>query len=689
MNFLNPAYLFALAAVAIPILIHIFTRRRVPEVPWSSIRFLRPADRRSMVRINLRRLLLLALRVGGVALIALAFARPVVRGALAVLFPAGGSRAVCVLLDRSYSMGLEGEGGTAFERAKVRLQSVLGSLSDRDRVTVVLFDTGTEVVYEGDADAGAIAAALEEEAPSWRGTDLRHAVAFARRSLEESRREVRELYLLSDFQRSGLGAPGTAGVAPRAPVRALLLPIECGDEANAAIEEAATPRAALHRGETAAVSIVISNRAADREARFPIEVTSDGRRVMEKEIAIPPGGALSETAVVPAERAGWIEGIVRKRADRLSADDARFFTLRVRDRARVLLVADEASLYIEQALAPAGADGDIVLAKRGSRTFTTADLSGAEAVVIGPGSGLEATDAELVRRFVEEGGTAVVLVLPELVETVERLSRRRLAIEFADMPQGYFTIARPEPPPPFLAPFDDEDLEALSRVRVRRAAFVEGVPEEEVRLAFSTGAPFVWEERVGGGAILFACLDPRPAAGELVLSPFFLPLMQQMVLSAGPERPAEAGVLVGEPILWPEEARGDVVVELPGGARWKPAVGSASAEAPGGISIPPAEQPGFVRILAGESIVGAIAVNPDCRLESDLSPFAADEAADSLGLEHRMVIGEERDIAAAVGAAREGREITLPLLLAAIAVFAAELVVAQWSRNEGEAGRVG
>ena len=35
----SPVSLFALAAVAVPILIHIFSRRRVPEVPFSTIRF--------------------------------------------------------------------------------------------------------------------------------------------------------------------------------------------------------------------------------------------------------------------------------------------------------------------------------------------------------------------------------------------------------------------------------------------------------------------------------------------------------------------------------------------------------------------------------------------------------------------------------------------------------------------------
>mgnify|MGYP001050245299 CR=1 FL=1 len=72
MNFLNPLFLALLAAAAIPLVIHLFSRRKVREVRFSTLRFLALSDRRSMRRINLRRLILLALRMAAIALIALA-----------------------------------------------------------------------------------------------------------------------------------------------------------------------------------------------------------------------------------------------------------------------------------------------------------------------------------------------------------------------------------------------------------------------------------------------------------------------------------------------------------------------------------------------------------------------------------------------------------------------------------------
>ncbi|MDD4856604.1 MAG: BatA and WFA domain-containing protein [Candidatus Krumholzibacteria bacterium] len=689
MNFLNPLYLFALAAVAVPILIHIFSRRRVPEVPFSTIRFLRRSDRRSMVRINVRRLLLLFLRILAVACVAMAFARPVVRGSLASLFPAGGSRAACILLDRSYSMGVEGDGGAAFDRGLARLTSILDNLDRGDAVSIVLFDTATDVLYDGELDKEAALGALKGLRPSYGGTDLRSAAAFGERRLEGSGRDARELYIISDFQKSALvgraagasapaGAPaGRSKAGTGLPVRAFLLPVQTERAANVAIEEVLAPRVLLHKGETAELTIVIRNTSKELAAKFPLEVSIGGRRVMEKETEILPDNYLKETAVFPAERAGWIEGIVRKRPDRLAADDTRYFTVNVREKVRVLLIADEGGPYLEEALSPGGGEGDIVVAKQEWRSFTAADLRGADVVVLGPGRGPAPGDVEILDGFVSGGGKAVVLLSSELKPAAERLSGHPLRFELADMPQGFFTLARPSSTPAFLAPFDEEDIAAFARVRFARAVLVSGVPPAEVALGFSTGNPFVWAERRGEGSVVFASIDPRPEAGELVLSPYFLPLMQQLVLAAGAGPVSAGGAFVGESIPWRGAAGAEISCELPGGERIRPERTDA------GIIVPGAAEPGFVTILAGAEAAAKFAVNPDCRRESDLEYLSARSAADSLGLANRLVVEEGRDIVPAIHAAREGREITVPLLLAAMVLLAAELAVAQ--REKGEA----
>ena len=85
MTFLTPLYLLGLAAAAIPIVIHLLTRKRPRRIPFSSVAFLREVNVAQLRRFRLRELLLLALRVLAIALLTLALSRPALKGTLGSL----------------------------------------------------------------------------------------------------------------------------------------------------------------------------------------------------------------------------------------------------------------------------------------------------------------------------------------------------------------------------------------------------------------------------------------------------------------------------------------------------------------------------------------------------------------------------------------------------------------------------
>src|SRR5207247_8932714 len=106
MSFLAPAFFVGLAALAIPVIIHLIQRERKTIVEFPSLMFLRRIPYQSVRRRRIRHWLLLAMRAAALALIVLAFARPFFRqSALAAAAAAGGAREVVILLDQSASMG--------------------------------------------------------------------------------------------------------------------------------------------------------------------------------------------------------------------------------------------------------------------------------------------------------------------------------------------------------------------------------------------------------------------------------------------------------------------------------------------------------------------------------------------------------------------------------------------------------
>jgi hypothetical protein len=78
-SFLNPLFLYAAIAAVIPLVLHLMQRRRTVRIRFSTVRFLRLAQRRSSSRIRMENFLLWLLRTLLMLALALAFAIPVIR----------------------------------------------------------------------------------------------------------------------------------------------------------------------------------------------------------------------------------------------------------------------------------------------------------------------------------------------------------------------------------------------------------------------------------------------------------------------------------------------------------------------------------------------------------------------------------------------------------------------------------
>src|SRR5438067_8955345 len=102
MSFLYPSFLFALIALAIPVIIHLFNFRRYKKILFTNVRFLTNIEQESKSRNRLRQLLLLLLRLLALACIIIAFAQPFLPQKKKMVNP--GRNFISVYLDNSFSM---------------------------------------------------------------------------------------------------------------------------------------------------------------------------------------------------------------------------------------------------------------------------------------------------------------------------------------------------------------------------------------------------------------------------------------------------------------------------------------------------------------------------------------------------------------------------------------------------------
>ncbi|MCH2112166.1 MAG: BatA domain-containing protein, partial [Planctomycetes bacterium] len=205
MNFLQPAFLWALPLAGIPILIHLLNRRRFQKVEFSAMEFLFRARKKMRRKLILEDWFLLFLRTASVALFILALAQPGSEDPLnESTRPAQGT---VVLLDASMSMSHRDQGLSSFDRAQRSALQALSSLESKlgDRAALVLAGGKPRRVVSGSPHE--VQLALQEltepshEADQW-ALALKAAHQAGQDLLREGCQTV-SIQLFSDFQASG------------------------------------------------------------------------------------------------------------------------------------------------------------------------------------------------------------------------------------------------------------------------------------------------------------------------------------------------------------------------------------------------------------------------------------------------------------------------------------------------------
>ena len=203
LGFIHIGFLAAGAAIAVPILIHLLFRQRPRRIEIGTLQFLRIVLRDHARRRRIRRWILLALRVAGVLLLALLFARPYWNTPEGL----GSEREAVLLVDRSASMAAGTAGSTPFDKAQVEAGQILKNLPAGAAAHLAYFDA--------DGAAPEKEARVNSDArPGLAGTDYAKALSWARDIVVGSRRKSRRVFLWTDLQQCGISTPAPERFPP-------------------------------------------------------------------------------------------------------------------------------------------------------------------------------------------------------------------------------------------------------------------------------------------------------------------------------------------------------------------------------------------------------------------------------------------------------------------------------------------
>lgn len=126
MKFVHPEFLWALTALAIPIVIHLFNFRRYKTLYFSSLQFVQKVNNETKSTQKLKHWIILALRLLAYAAIILAFAQPFFDNANSIENET--DKVYAIHIDNSQSMTMRGAEGELLSEAKEAARRLISSL---------------------------------------------------------------------------------------------------------------------------------------------------------------------------------------------------------------------------------------------------------------------------------------------------------------------------------------------------------------------------------------------------------------------------------------------------------------------------------------------------------------------------------------------------------------------------------
>jgi hypothetical protein len=639
MGLLTPLYLAGLAALSLPLVLHLIRRTPRGRQAFSSLMFLSPSPPRLTRRSRLDHLLLLTLRLLALGLLALAFARPFLRESALLPLDNLPTRRVAILLDTSASM----RRGDLWTQAVSKVADVLANLGPSDDVALYRFDDRLQTIVDFE-DANSPAAGkpdlvrqrLQKLTPTWGATDLASALIAVAGDLEvaadvnQAASEI-QLVLITDLARGSRSDALQAYRWPqKVPVVAHVLSPEQPTNAAARL---------LTDDEQAPASeprLRVTNAANSSNEQFFVGWAQSATEATQEPIATYVPAGQSRVVRLPRPAGEKSSDRIVLRGDDADFDNTYYVVPPRPQEVQVAWLGDEAaedSTTLRYYFGLAVADDPLrnVLVQTAEATSLAA--AGPQAIVVATKT-IDGQAAKVLEKYVAAGGTMLIVLndrfdiapLGNLLEDVEAVDTTSEPPDVAGKPNArtYRMLGEIDFTHPLFVPFANPHYSDFTKIRFwrHRALRLKDTADTRMVARFDNGDPAILDRAVGAGRVLVLTSGWQPEESQLALSSKFVPLIQTMLDQACGGAAATANWTIGQAVsLPPRAASRTISVEKPDGIQ---AALPADAQAYSG-----ADQPGIYRFHVGDEEY-PFAVNI-AAAESDTSPMTL-ERLEKLGV---------------------------------------------------------
>jgi hypothetical protein len=726
MTFLNGALLTGLLALAIPLIIHLFHKSRFKTVKWGAMHLLEAVIRQNQRRIRIEQWILLAIRCAIPALLALMMARPLWKGASRLLGDAKTS--TVILLDNSYSMEASRAGTSNWALARDEAVRIVSEIKNGSEAAVItMSEGGTGLLDAPTYDTGRLIQALNKADAGYGAAKVPNALTVAASTLEGMHETVRQVVVLTDFQRQSFTAQEDSllgqniNVLKNQSVPPTITFFDIGQEIkeNVAVESLEFSKLMVGVGQKVQIRANLRNFGATAwpDLRVTFRVDGKDKGAAQVKLGANEKGQVLFTHAFETPGSHVVE--VTADGDALKADNSYFASIPVRDKLPVLLVNGDPNPeplkgetdFAEIALQPYAA-GRVELADLIKPRVINGDALNAQSladtavVILANVRRLNDDQLRALEDFVKAGGGLMIFPGSKIdanwyQSALVRDGKGLLPLGFAQLagdakenaPTVGIVSQRFENPAleifndPRNGSLGDAAIRLWYRMKESSASLTGDAPVTLARL--DSGDPFLVERKFGEGRVI-ACATTLDADwSNLPMRPSYLPWLQRLTVylasTTYPPRNLEVGNAIAA-FTAAADVDKEATLTKPSGEIDKAKVVKRGTR--GLVEFTKTQRPGLYTLqLPGGSPIHYV-VNAD-RHESDLAKLTEKEIGDLVRAHDVSLVRSATEYKQSEQKRRFGTELWKWLLWGLLIFVIAEMVLEQIFAGVRSRRRVG
>jgi hypothetical protein len=577
-------------------------------------------------------------------------------------------------------MSADAEGVTLSTVLLIAANDVVRMLKTQDGVTVTGFDTGMDFIQATPTRLlDAVPAMIESVGTGYGKADVLQAVFEASKSIEKSLTIHKEIYLFTDKDGADLSQSGKIKLPEN--THLFVFPIERGSDVNIGITEVELPGQLVEVGRPVEFQAKVKNYSSLGISETPISLFIDDVRTSQTGISFSSGQEIKPVSLsAQIDRGGIHTGRFESPSDLIPVDNSRYFTFRVPDKLRVLLVGERTRTQFLSLALSSGSKTYFDIKQTGYASLSSELLNDVDVIVIESLRPLSDTFRARLTRFLEQGGGAMFWgidsaslsdpSLKSLLSSLAGISAESyigssdrssyVGIGKADFNNGIFSVFSASGVPP-----------------VRFNHVLQSASSRGVILSYSNGMPAVVEAPVGEGRIVFLSFSLNWADSDILTGGFFVPFAHRSIqYLAGEMARFDQSFTVGDDVLRivtnvPQSSR--VFLEKPD--KSKTYLTPRFSQGKASLNIGIVRQPGIYSLYADSILIDAFAVNIDAE-GSEVNPLTYEKLSEKIDGNKPIFIDPlSGDIEEKILLARYGKELRKLCLYLALLLMIIELIL--------------